>query len=472
MRWRWNDKLKGERILGDRVVLRALRAGEGVVFARTDAGEVEARFQIQESGSVAKGTGVAPMPPPEEKKGVAQPRPSKREEGSQQASPRAAEKVAGGERSMAEGLVVEKHPNGAKSAEGRMKDGEREGSWTFWDEAGNKIEEGEYRGGKKQGAWKGWDEKGNVATESAFEADRELRHTEISYDDKGRKVRAETVTREGDLETNEVVEWGWHDNGKMMGEKRERNGVRHGEWKLWDEAGEPVMSVIFTNGWALPSPDDIKGPADRKADEIYHGVIAIETNDFSRAAALATGLTHDEQEALSAMAFRALKVMDDDETAKFERLYRLVIDACPETDRAHEAHWRLTNMYQQAFDPPQHEKIVAMLEGFLARYKESKVVSMEKYPAEVLVFSPVRSLHQSYEALKQWDKIAAYYGRLVAENKPLKPVDQFDYAKALDESGNKAGAIDWYQKYISAETDKQSFMLEVAGGRVKELSGQ
>jgi tetratricopeptide (TPR) repeat protein len=202
------------------------------------------------------------------------------------------------------------------------------------------------------------------------------------------------------------------------------------------------------------------------------GVIALDTNDFARAAAVAGDLSGDEQEALSGVVFKALTAMDEYDTGKFERLYRLVIDACPATDRAHEAHWRLTHMYQQAFDPPPHEKIAALLEGFLARYKESKVVSMEKYPDEMLVFSPLRSLHQSYEALKQWDKIAAYYEKAVAEKKPMKPQDHFDYAKALDEMGKKAGAMEWYEKFIKVETDKDSFTVELATDRVKELKGQ
>ncbi len=476
IRWRWNDKLKGERMQGDRVVLRALHPGEGAVFARTDAGEWETRFQIHAEAdkpqTVARMPGAVGAETPEATSRKAPSKTSEADQAPSQERPKSMAPAAGESRSVEGELVVEKHPSGARSAEGRMKDGRREGVWTFWDEGGKKSGEGEYRSGDRHGTWKEWDEKGNLVVEGLFESDRETRRTETRWDDKGRKVLAETVTRAGDSEVKETVEWGWHDNGKLMGEKRIRDGVRHGEWKLWDEAGGPVMSVVFTNGWALPSEEALKTPVGKKAGEIYLGVIGLGTNDFPGAAALAGKLSGEEQEALSRMAFKALGSMDDDETGKFERLFRLVIDTCPETGRAHEAHWRLTHMYQQAFDPPAHEKIVPLLEGFLARYKESKIVSMEKYPEEALVFSPLRSLHQSYEALKQWDKIAAYYNGAVAAKAPLKPADQFDYAKALDEMGNKEGAIKWYQNYLKAEPDKESFMVEIAGDRVKELRGQ
>lgn len=463
LRWRWTELLRAERLRGDRVVLKALGEGEGAVFARSGSSEAEIRFVIRgKGGATAAATRPTAPPEPPRPMDVAKPMEPPKPPGSTGPEPH---KVAGG-------AVVERHANGAKAAEGGMKDGEREGVWVFWNEDGKKVGEGEYRAGQKQGAWKEWDDRGNLVHEGVFEDGREIRYAETEWDDKGRKTKEETVTRVGDAKAEEVVEWGWHDNGKMMGEKRTLNGVRHGEWKLWDEAGKLMMSVVFTNGWALPPEGELREPTAKRAAEAYMGVIGLGTNDFARAAAVAGSLSPEEQEALAGVVFKALMAMDEYDTAKFERLYRLVIDACPATDRAHEAHWRLTHMYQRAYDEPQNEKIVALLEGFLARYRESKVVSMEKYPDEMLVFSPLRSLHQSYEAMRRWDKIAAHYQKAVAEKTPLKPQDHFDYAKALDELGKKADAIEWYEKFLKVEPDKDSFTVELARDRVKEMKGQ
>ncbi len=467
LRWRWNGRLRAERVRGDQVLLKTLSAGEGAVFARAGTQEAEVRFPI---GGIGGGRPEAPRPPepppPPEPSPPAEPPPLK-----ETMQPPETEPIPPGGGAK-EGMVLEKHPDGSKAAEGRMKDGVREGKWTFWSKEGNRVGEGEFREGEQVGAWTKWDDKGRVIREGVFEGGREVRYTETEWDEQGRKVKQETVAHSGDEKSEEVVEWGWHENGKMMGEKRTRNGVRHGEWKLWDENGQLMMSATFTNGWVLPPEEALKEPAAKKASEVYLGVIVLETNDFARAAALAGDLSPEEQGALSGMAFKALTAMDEYDTAKFERLYRLVIDACPATDRAHEAHWRLTHMYQRAYDEPQNEKIAALLEGFLARYKESKVVSMEKYPDEMLVFSPLRSLHQAYEELKRWDKIAEYYAKAVAEKQPMKPQDHFDYAKALDEMGKKAEAIEWYEKFVKVEPDKESFTVELARDRVKELKGQ
>jgi hypothetical protein len=43
------------------------------------------------------------------------------------------------------------------------------------------------------------------------------------------------------------------------------------------------------------------------------------------------------------------------------------MDRCPDTDRAHEAYWRLTNLYLQAYDLPRHEEVVKILDAQVIR---------------------------------------------------------------------------------------------------------
>jgi tetratricopeptide (TPR) repeat protein len=186
----------------------------------------------------------------------------------------------------------------------------------------------------------------------------------------------------------------------------------------------------------------------------------------------ATPLSQTEQETLARSVFATITRLDNDQDPSvFERHYLIVIEKCPDTKRAHEAYWRLTNLYRQAFDEPQLEKIVKLLEQFLARYATSTVVSMRKYPDELLVFSPVGSLHRAYEELGHYDKIAAYYDTAVSRNESLSPPDAFDYATALDETQRSKDALKWYETFLQSSQGKSGFEFSrmIAENRIEEL---
>jgi len=183
-------------------------------------------------------------------------------------------------------------------------------------------------------------------------------------------------------------------------------------------------------------------------------------------------LVKADQDALAKTVFQKLaKAPDDAKPEFFERYYKIVMDRCPDTDRAHESYWRLTNLYNQAFDSPKHAEIAAILEQFLARYKTSTVVSMKKYPDRMLVFSPVRSLHQAYEALKRYAPIAAYYDGISAQEKDFAISDYFDYASALEKVQRSREAVTWYEKFLKKTEGNEDvdFMREIAQDRIKEL---
>ncbi len=155
----------------------------------------------------------------------------------------------------------------------------------------------------------------------------------------------------------------------------------------------------------------------------------------------------------------------------FERHYKIVMDKCPDTRRAHESYWRLTNLYTQAYGEPKNEEIVKILEQFLARYKTSTVVSMKKYPDEMLVFSPIMSLHQAYEDLGRHDQITAYYDKIADPEASFAVYDYFDYAGALEKTGRIKDAVIWYEKFLKkTEGDEDvGFIREMAQDRIKEL---
>lgn len=185
-------------------------------------------------------------------------------------------------------------------------------------------------------------------------------------------------------------------------------------------------------------------------------------------------LTRPEQEELAKALFQQMASAKTEDQAFYEKTYGIVMEKCPDTDRAHESYWRLTNLYLRAYDTPQYARVVRILEQFLSRYKTSTVLSMKKYADDTLVFSPIKYLHQAYEELDQYDKIAAYYDAIAAQAATFAIYDLFDYAKALDKLGRAKDAIAWYGKFVERTkgNDSVDFMREIAADRIKELQAK
>ncbi|MFC2158880.1 tol-pal system YbgF family protein [Acidobacteriota bacterium] len=181
-------------------------------------------------------------------------------------------------------------------------------------------------------------------------------------------------------------------------------------------------------------------------------------------------LTLKEQELLAKALFEKMYNADESELEVFEVNYKIVIEKCPDTVQAHHAVHRLTNMYTLAYDEPRYEDIITVLEPFLKRTKTSEVLSMVKYPDEHLVFSPIAKLHQSYEQLGKFDKIAEYYDGIAKKDPDLGAYDCFDYANALDESKRIKDAINWYEIFLKkSEGTDMDFMREIVQDRLKEI---
>ena len=183
-------------------------------------------------------------------------------------------------------------------------------------------------------------------------------------------------------------------------------------------------------------------------------------------------LDNIDQENLAKMIYLKLAAAPDDaEAAFFERYYKLVMEKCPNTDRAHESYWRLTNLYERAYEEPRYEEIISILEQFLSRYQASNVLSMKKYPDEALKFSPIDRLHQAYKALGRDDKIATHYDRNASQEASFSIYDYFDYASALDKTKRFKEAVVWYEKFLKKTEGNLEidFVREIAADRVLEL---
>ncbi len=77
----------------------------------------------------------------------------------------------GSEVNLTKGTAMYWYANGNKSSEGKMSTGmHHEGNWTGWYENGNKNYEGAYINGQKEGTWKWYNEKGEKLQEEVYKA--------------------------------------------------------------------------------------------------------------------------------------------------------------------------------------------------------------------------------------------------------------------------------------------------------------
>jgi len=86
--------------------------------------------------------------------------------------------------------------------------------------------------------------------------------------------------------------------------------------------------------------------------------------------AVAAPVPSDQQE-FQAVDYRFMISRTTDASER-EALYLRMIDECPDTELAEEAHWALSNLYLDDFDEPMENKAREILELFLKRYPSSR----------------------------------------------------------------------------------------------------
>jgi outer membrane protein assembly factor BamD (BamD/ComL family) len=82
----------------------------------------------------------------------------------------------------------------------------------------------------------------------------------------------------------------------------------------------------------------------------------------------------DQQEILALEYRLSIDRTPASDAAERERLFLRIIEECPETEAAEEAHWALSNLYLDDFDEPREDKAREILESFLKRYPSSQWV--------------------------------------------------------------------------------------------------
>jgi len=130
-------------------------------------------------------------------------------------------------------LVTETHPNGTKSAQGRMSNGGRQGPWILFNDMGEKVGEGEFVNNQEQGPWVYWVKNGQQESSGSYRAGKRHGPWKFRYDD-GQQKKAGRY--------QEGVEDGtwtfWHPNGQKSAEGEFKLGQKvEGTWREWDAAG-------------------------------------------------------------------------------------------------------------------------------------------------------------------------------------------------------------------------------------------
>lgn len=181
------------------------------------------------------------------------------------------------------------YPNGQKSSQGKYKDGVKTGLWTFYNSQGKVIQKGYYRRGYVDGEWNWYyangqlrrkesyvrgileglkteyDSTGNKLTEGNYINDLPNgpwfyhvdEHMEKGTYNMGQKTgvwkyyyREETLKFKGAFKDDKplgrhVI---YHTNGKVSEIGKYKNGLKHKDWKVYDEKGNLLHVYAYKNG--------------------------------------------------------------------------------------------------------------------------------------------------------------------------------------------------------------------------------
>jgi hypothetical protein len=94
---------------------------------------------------------------------------------------------------------------------------------------------------------------------------------------------------------------------------------------------------------------------------------------FHEAAEAAPPLGQEEQRRLAnTLSLNLARLPADAGADEKEALYLRIVEECPATEDAQEAHWALSNLYLDGFAEPREEDAKNILKRFLARYPSSR----------------------------------------------------------------------------------------------------
>lgn len=177
-----------------------------------------------------------------------------------------------------------------------------------------------------------------------------------------------------------------------------------------------------------------------------------------------TKLSLQDQQKLATQIFNQLRNTKEDDLDTFERLYKRVIEECPDTDKAKESYWRLTNLYLQVFNPPRYREAVKVLEDAIYKYPKDEVTPQLK---NTLLFA--------YEKIGQWSKAVELYEEPLKSypallQDPRNAATMINYAEALYNSGNSQKAAEVLRRVVSFGNQIEDWMIDAAKEKLREVT--
>ncbi len=175
-------------------------------------------------------------------------------------------------------------------------------------------------------------------------------------------------------------------------------------------------------------------------------------------------LSRDEQEELARELYGIMAKTDKWDTDAFIRLHRRVIEECPDTKRAQESLWRLSNLYLTGTGgDPDYPEIIRLLERLV-----------ERYPDSPLIWDARQRLLVAYENTGDMKKARALYEERLASDKDLAGSGDYasvllGYARTLAATGEPARAREIYRKILALEPPAEAWFLDIVKDDLSEL---
>ena len=146
------------------------------------------------------------------------------------------------------GQVFSLYWDGKKSGEGTLKDGEKDGKWTWWYENGQKKREGTYKSDDgfrpfKDGLWTEWHENGQKRRETTYK-DGGLDGLNTTWYENGQKGSEQTYKKN----EPDGLHIEWYENGQKEWEGTYKKNEPDGLHTEWYENGQKKRELIIKYG--------------------------------------------------------------------------------------------------------------------------------------------------------------------------------------------------------------------------------
>lgn len=133
-----------------------------------------------------------------------------------------------------------RHQDGTLRKQGQLLDGEKHGEWRTWHSTGKLAAIAHYELGERTGHWQSWYPDGQFKASRFFVAGKEHGRREVHYRE---KYWIEDFV--AGLKHGLWQEWAGE---RLLIQGEHHEGLKHGEWSFFDEAGELITIKHYKRG--------------------------------------------------------------------------------------------------------------------------------------------------------------------------------------------------------------------------------